>query len=56
MLLITSSIFFLDFGTNPKKVNSETDNPDNCKPVTTDEGPGIDVMPILFLIQNCTKL
>ena len=56
MLLIRSSIFFLDFGTKPKKVNSDIGNPDNCKLDIIDEGPGTDVILILFLIQYCTKL
>ena len=56
MVLIRSSIFFLDLGTKPKKVNSDIGKPDNCKPDTIDEGPGTDVTLILFTIQYCTKL
>ena len=43
-------------GKNPKKVNSDMGNPDNCKLDTIDEGPGTDVTLILFAIQYCTKL
>ena len=56
MVLIRSSIFFLDLGTKPKKVNSDIGKPDNCKLDTIDEGPGTDVTLILFKIQYCTKL
>ena len=56
MVLIRSSIFFLDLGTKPKKVNSDIGKPDNCKLDTIDEGPGTDVTLILFAIQYCTKL
>ena len=56
IFLQRSSIFFLDFGTKPKKVNSDIDNPDNCKLDIIDEGPGTDVTLILFAIQYCTKL
>ena len=56
IVLMRSSIFFLDFGTKPKKANSDIGNPDNCKLDTIDEGPGTDVTLILFAIQYCTKL
>ena len=56
MFLMQSSIFFLDFGTKPKKTNSDNGNPDNCKLDTTAEGPGTDVTFILFAIQYFTKL
>ncbi len=56
IFLTRSSIFFLDFGINPKKANSDIGNPDNCKLDTIDEGPGTDVTLILFAIQYCTKL
>ena len=56
IFLQRSSIFFLDFGTKPKKINSDIGNPDNCKLDTIDEGPGTDVTLILFVIQYCTKL
>ncbi len=56
IFLTRSSIFFLDFGTKPKKTNSDIGNPDNCKLDTIDEGPGTDVTLILFAIQYCTKL
>ena len=56
MVLIRSSIFFLDFGTKPKNANSDIGNPDNCQLDIIDEGPGTDVTLILFAIQNCTKL
>ena len=56
IFLARSSIFFLDFGTKPKKENSDIGNPDNCKLDTIDEGPGTDVTLILFVIQYCTKL
>ena len=56
IFLTRSAIFFLDFGTKPKKTNSDIGNPDNCKPHTIEEGPGTDVTLILFAIQYCTKL
>ena len=56
MVLIRSSIFFLDFETKPKKANSDIGNPDICKLETTAEGPGTDVTFILFVIQYFTKL
>jgi len=56
IVLTRSSIFFLDFGTKPKKANSDIGNPDSCKLDTIDEGPGTDVILILFAIQYCTKL
>ena len=56
MVLIRPSIFFFDFGTKPKKANSDNGNPDNCKLDTTAEGPGTDVTFILFTIQYFTKL
>ena len=56
IFLIRSSICFLDFGTKPKKANSDIVNPDNCKLDIIEEGPGTDVTLILFAIQYCTKL
>ena len=56
ILFIRSSIFFLDFGTKPKKANSDIGNPDNCKLDIIDDGPGKDVTWILFVMQYCTKL
>ena len=56
ILLTRSSIFFLDFGTKPKKANSDIGNPDNCKLDKIEEGPGTEVTLILFEIQYCTKL
>ena len=56
MFLMKSSIFFLVFGTKPKKVNSDVGKPDNCKPDTIDDGPGTEVTLISFVIQCCTKL
>jgi len=56
IFLTRSSIFFLDFGTKPKKVNSDIGNPDNCKLDIIEVGPGTDVILILFVIQYCTKL
>ena len=56
MLLIRSSNFFFDFGINPKKTNSDNGKPDNCKLNIIDDGPGMDVTLILFLIQYWTKL
>ena len=51
MLLIKSFNFFFDFGIKPKNINSEIGNPDNCKLDIIDDGPGIDVILILFFIQ-----
>ena len=48
--------FFLDFGTKPKKENSDIGNPDNCKLDKIEDGPGTEVTLILFIIQYCTKL
>ncbi len=56
ILWTRSSIFFLDFGTKPKKENSDIGNPDNCKLDKIEEGPGTEVTLILFEIQYCTKL
>ncbi len=54
--LVSSSNLFFDFGTNPKKVNSDNGKPDSCKLDIIDDGPGIDVNLILFLIQYWIKL
>ena len=54
--LIRSCIFFLDFGTKPKKVNSDIGSPDNWRLDIIDDGPGIEEILILFSIQNFTKL
>ena len=54
--LISYSSLFLDFGTKPKKVNYDNGKPDRCRLDIIDDGPGIEVNLILFLIQYCTKL
>jgi len=56
MSLIKSSIFFLDFGEKPKKINSEIGSPDNCKLEIIDDGPGTEEILILFSMQYFTRL
>jgi hypothetical protein len=55
-LLKNSALSFPDFGTKPKNVNFSVSKPDKVKATKTLDGPGIDTISTLLLINFLTSV